>query len=210
MKNMLLLLGVVLMTACSSTPKNSDGKPLEPDVVLSRIDDLGSRPNWLKESEPFAISGGSVISLGQTQIPGDHRVEAAYRIAENNAKAQIAKAIEQRLDFVFQNAEEGTSMDEAQARSIGAEAANLTSSTLRVEKRYWEKVMTTDDSGSKKTIYRVYATVKMPETDFKRSVMDAIRKQQGKGGLSADFAQKVNQHWDKFVGAPPAPVAESQ
>src|SRR4051812_21175438 len=70
------------------TPENS------PDEVLSRIDDLSSRPKWLKESEPFRIEDGVVNSLGQTTVPGDNRVEAAYRISENNAKAAIASAIE--------------------------------------------------------------------------------------------------------------------
>jgi hypothetical protein len=40
----------------------------------------------------------------------------------------------------------------------------------------------------------------MPESDFKQAVMDAIKKARGQGGLSADFAKKVNNHWDQFVG----------
>jgi hypothetical protein len=39
----------------------------------------------------------------------------------------------------------------------------------------------------------------MPETDFKRAVINAIRKQEGKGGLSQDFSKKVDEHWDNFV-----------
>ena len=190
-----------LLAACSSAPKQPAGAELERDVVVSRIDDLSSRPTWLKESDPVHVSDGFFTSLGETVIPADHRIDAAYRIAENNAKSQIAKAIEQQLDFVFQNAEEGTTMDGSQARYIGGEAANLTASTLRLDKRYWEKVATTQDSGQRITQYRVFVTVTMPEADFKRSVLDAVRKQQGKGGLGADFARKVDQHWDRFTGA---------
>jgi hypothetical protein len=190
------------LVACSSAPKQPTPPELERDAVVSLIDDLSSRPQWLKESEPVRVSDGFVTSLGETVIPADHRVDAAYRIAENNAKSQIAKAIEQRLDFVFQNAEEGTSMNATQARSIGAEAANLTTSTLRLDKRYWEKVATTQDNGQRVTQYKVFVTVRMPEADFKRSVMDAIHKQQGKGGISEDFAKKVDQHWDRFTGTP--------
>ena len=79
-------------------------------------------------------------------------------------------------------------------------AANLTTSTLRLDKRYWEKVATTQDNGQRVTQYKVFVTVKMPEADFKRSVMDAIHKQQGKGGIGEDFAKKVDQHWDRFTG----------
>jgi hypothetical protein len=199
MKHVNYLIILVTMAGCSSTPKGNDGKAIEPDQVLSRIDDLGERPSWIKESASFTVGGGNVTALGQTTIPGDHRVEAAYRIAENSAKAAIAGGIEQRLDFVFQNSEEGTGMDSTQARYIGAEAAKITTSSLRPSKRYWEKVLTTDESGNKRTVYRVFATVSMPEADFRKAVIDAARKQNGKGGLSQDFSKKVDAHWDKFV-----------
>jgi hypothetical protein len=199
MKKIIIFTLLSFITACSSEQKSElKTSETEPDKVIARIDDLKERPSWVKESEPFRIEGAHIISLGQTIIPGDNRVEAAYRIAENNGKAAIASAIESRLDTVFQNAEEGTDMS-TQARYIGAEATKLTTNSLRLDKRYWEKIATTDDSGQRKTIYKVFATVKMPESDFKKAVLDAIRKQQGKGGLSEDFSKKVNDHWDKFV-----------
>lgn len=170
-----------------------------PDKVVSRINDMSARPGWLNEEKPFEVKEGSVISLGQTTIPGDNRVEAAYAIADNNAKGAICSAIESRLDFVFQNAEEGTSIDSTQARRIGAEACKITTSSIRPGSRYWEKVAMTSDSGERITRYKVFATVRMPETDFKRAVINAIRKQEGKGGLSSDFSKKVDEHWDSFV-----------
>lgn len=200
MKKLALVLPALLIAGCSSAPTASTPEST-PDRVIARIDDLSSRPSWLKESESFKVESGEVISLGQTTIPADHRVEAAYRIAENSAKAGIASAIEQRLEFVFQNAEEGTALGSTQARYIGAEASKLVTNSIRPSKRYWEKVATTDDSGNRKTIYRVFASVTMPEPDFKRAIMDAISKAQGKGGLSADFAKKVDAHWDSFTNA---------
>lgn len=184
---------------CSSASKHPTPENTS-DVVMSRIDDLSHRPDWLKESETFKIKDGMVYSLGSITIPGDHRVEAAYRIAENNAKAAIAGAIEQRLNFIFQNAEEGTAMDSTQARYIGAEASDLLASSIRPGQKYWEKVATTRDSGERITEYKVFAVVTMPEQDFKKAILDSARHREGKGGLSADFAQKVDQHWDKFVG----------
>ena len=157
----------------------------------------------MKESEPFRIKDATVTSLGQTTIPGDNRVEAAYRIAENNAKGAIANAIELRLETIFQNAEEGTSFDADQARYIGAEASKLTTSSIHINDRYWEKVATTQDNGQRVTQYRVFADVTMPEADFKRAVMDAIARAHGKVGLSEDFAKKVDAHWDQFTGIQP-------
>lgn len=178
------------LAACSTTGG---------DVVVSRSDDLSSRPSWAKEAESFKIEDGTVYSLGTTTISADSRIEAGYRIAENNAKGAIASAIEQRLNYIFQNAEEGTELDARQTRFIGAEFTKLTTSSIRPGGRYWEKVATTDANGQKKLIYRVYARVSMPEEDFKKAIFDAIRRAQGKVGLSQDFAQKVDQHWNEFV-----------
>src|SRR5258708_5314103 len=109
MKRLMLILSMIVIAGCSSSPKkisDMQGNVGE-ERVLSRIDELSSRPSWLKESEPFRIEAGKVYSLGMTSLPADDRVEAGFRIAENNGKAAISHAIEQRLDFVFQNAEEG-------------------------------------------------------------------------------------------------------
>ena len=196
MIKILTIVGLLSLVACTTTPKSPESQP---DSVISRIDDLDARPDWLKESEPFKIANGQVVSLGSTTIPGDHRVEAGYRIAENNAKANIASAIENRLEFIFQSAEEGTSLDATQARYIGAEASKIVTSSIRQDKRYYEKVATTHDNGQRVTQYKIFTTVTMPEVDFKRAILDAARKAQGKGGLSADFAKKVDDHWQSFV-----------
>lgn len=194
---MTTLVAALVATGCSSSPPKHNIE--QDEKVLSRIDDLSSRPGWVKESEPFIIKDGIVTSLGQTTIPADNRVEAAYRIAENSAKAAISNNIEQRLSFVFQNAEEGTGMDATQARYIGAEASELTTSEIKIGKRYWEKVSTVTGSGEPRVVYKVFASVTMSEADLKRAILDAARKRQGKGGLSADFSAQVSKHWDKFV-----------
>ncbi len=204
MRKIALLLAPVLISAgCSSTPNNTESDALTPetapDKVLARINDMSNRPSWLNEEKPFDRRDGSVIFLGQTTIPGDHRVEAGYAVAENNAKGSICGSIESRLDFVFQNAEEGTGVDANQVRRIGAEACKITSSSIRPGNRYWEKVATTTDTGERVTRYRIFATVTMPEGDFKRSIMEAIKRQRGQGGISQDFAKKVDQHWEQLV-----------
>ena len=88
-----------------------------------------------------------------------------------------------------------------QARFIGAETSKLVSSSLRVSKRYWEKVSAATSTNERTIQFRVFTLVEMPESDFKTAIVNAARKRQGKGGLSADFAKKVDQQWDKFVAA---------
>jgi hypothetical protein len=189
---------IAAISACSTSnlklsPENKK------DVVLSRIDNLEERPGWLKESQPFIIKNGKVISLGSTTIPSDHRVSAAYRIAQNNAKAGIATAIEQRLSFIFQNAEEGTEIDSSQVRYISGEASNIVSSSIRPGHQYWEKIATTTDDGERVTQYKIFSTVVMPEKFFKGAIKEAIRNSKVTRGISSDFSDKVDQHWDKFV-----------
>lgn len=196
------LLLLAFSVGCSSTNSKKIAEiqgNVGAERVLSRIDELSARPAWLKESEPFRIESGKVYSMGMTSLPVDDRVEAGFRIAENNGKAAISNAIEQRLDFVFQNAEEGTAMSTTQARYIGAEASKLTTSSLRPSKRYWEKVATTQENGQVTVQYRVFVLVEMPENDFKAAIVDAIRRSKGKAGISAEFAEKVDKHWDQFA-----------
>lgn len=203
MKNVLLIACVVSLAGCASTnnskTRSAENAETQPDKVLSRINDLSSRPGWLNEEKPFDIAKGKVISLGQTSIPGSDRVEAAYLIAENNAKGAICSTIESRLEFIFQNAEEGTAIDSNQVRRIGSEACKLTASSIHIGNRYWEKVAMTTDSGERITRIKVFATVEMPEADFKRAILNSVRKQEGKSGISKGFAQKVDEQWDKFV-----------
>lgn len=178
--------------------------PTPVDRVIARIDGMDSRPDWLKESEPFVLDSGSVVSLGVTEIPGDHRIEAAYRIAESNADAAIAGAIEKRLEVLFQNAEEGTAMDDRQARYIAGEATRLVTSSLRPRHRYWEKILSTGETGRRLIKYRVFATVEMPEAEFRQAIVEATRRASGKAGLSQDFSEKVDRQWNHFIDPKPA------
>lgn len=187
-----LALSVLACAACSSVSMK--------DQVIARSDDLSSRPEWVKDSETFTVSKGTVYMLGSTTIPATSSPDRAYRIAENNAKQGLSSAIEQKLDFVFQNAEDGTEIGSDQTRFIGMEASKLVTSAIRPSNRYWEKVVTVTGANAddKAVVYRVYARVAMPEKEFKKAIERAIAKAQKKG-LSADFAKKVDAQWDRFT-----------
>lgn len=202
MNNKITLMLLILAYGCSSNQKDLNTNfPAESELeekVISRIDGLSSRPTWFQESEVFKISEGNVISLGSAVIPGDHRLDGAIRIAQSNAKMGICSSIEQRLDFIFQNAQEGTNLDSNQTHYIGAEACKLTTSSLQNGKIYWEKVVSKKDSGEKYSQYKVFATVMMKEDELKKAILKVANNHAGKGGLSKDFADKVNEHWDQF------------
>ncbi len=196
------LIVATVLSACSSNPKLVEDKNVQesPDVVMSRIDNMSEPPPWLKESEVYKVSDGQIYFLGKQVINADENTEQAFRSAELNAKAGIAKAIEQKFSFVFQNAEEGYNVDAAQARFMGIEASKeIKTGNIRIAKRYWEKYRTTLDNGQRVTKVSVFALVQMPEPEFKAAIIDAARARQGKGGLSADFAKKVDAQWDQFT-----------
>ena len=188
---------LIAFSGCA-TPSQPNAES-QKEVVVSRIDGLSERPSWLKESEPLRFENGYAIALGVATIPGDNRVEAGYRIAENNAKAGIANSISQKLEFIFQQAQEGTGIDTDSSRFIGAESSKLLTSAVRSDKRYFEKVATTMDNGERVTQYRIFATVKMAESDFKKAVIEALEAAKGKKGMSDEFKEQVNKHWESFT-----------
>lgn len=203
----LALAMATMLAACSSSPKTEMEKVVEAQIgserVLSRMDEMSSRPKWVTEETPFKIEGGTVTSLGFAAIPSDHNLQAGYRIAENNSKAAIASAVSSRLEFIFQQAEESTTMGTNQVQFIGSETSRLTTNSMRLSRRYFEKVATTTEGGQVSVQYKIFVLTSMPESDFKVAITDAIRKNQGKLGISSEFAKKVDQQWENFVNANP-------
>ena len=50
MKNIVFVLSVVFLVGCGTSVKNPTKPEIEPDVVVSRIDNLSSRPDWIWKS----------------------------------------------------------------------------------------------------------------------------------------------------------------
>lgn len=203
MKKVILVLFTMVVSGCSSAPKSGVINAGHEEVI-SRIDDLSSRPSWVSESEPFKIENGKVLSIGMTNTSADNtNLAAVFRISDSNGKAAISHAIEQRLDYVFQQADEGTEIGANRVQFIAGEASKLTSNSLRTTKHYWEKVRIVQENGQPVIRLKVFSLVEMPENDFKSAIVDATRRSQGKAGISAEFAKKVDQHWDSFVKGEP-------
>ena len=187
-----VLATVLTLSACASS--------MMKDEVLARSDDLTSRPKWASEEKTFTIEKGTVYMMGTHEMPvAGKRLSTGYRVAENNAKSGLSGAIEQRLNFIFQNAEEGDEMGADQTRFIGGETSKLVTSSIRPANRYWEKVaVVVDGDGTRDVVYRIFVRVSMPEADFKKAIQEAIKRNSGKKGISEDFAKKVEAHWDQM------------
>jgi hypothetical protein len=187
-------LAMIVFQACSSTPPV---KGYQDDETLSTVNN-SRQPDWADETKPFVIKSGRVYSVGVTTLRGSDRPEAGGRIAENNARANFAKAIENRMEFVFQNSEENADTDSTQARYIGSEVSSLTSHSMTVEGHWWKRYAQSQEDGSRKIYYKVYSLVAMPENDLRKAIDAAINKV-GDKKLSQSFQAKVDAQWDRFV-----------
>ncbi len=202
----ILIVGFLMMkflTGCASAPAT---KGYEKDQVLSTLGDR-SIPDWAEDGEakPFVIKDGKAFSVGVTTLRGDERPEAGLRIAENNARAHIAKAVENKLEFVFQNSEENASLDSTQARYIGSELSSLTTHSIRVEGAFWKRFAQSQEDGSRHIYYKLYSMVSISESELKQAINEAMNKGVATHKLSEDFSSKVNKQWDRFVeGAAPS------
>lgn len=190
---------IICCQACSSTPAT---KGYEDDKTLSTLNGQ-SQPDWADESKPFFIRDGKAYSIGFTTLRGDDRPEAGLRVSENSARGNFAKAVEDRMEFVFQNAEENAGMDSTQAKFIGSEVSRLTSHSIRVESHFWKRYAQSSESGDRHIYYKVYSLVTMPENDLKKAIDDAIAGRVEKS-LSPSFQAKVDQQWDRFVEGKPS------
>jgi hypothetical protein len=197
MNKMIVVIGFmsIVFQGCSSAPSV---RGYEKDETLSTLNGK-DQPDWADESTPFVIRSGKVYSVGVTTLRGEDRPEAGFRIAENNARANFAKTIENRLEFVFQNSEENAGMDSTQARYIGSEVSSITSHSMRTEGHWYKRYAQSQDDGSRRIYYKVYSLVTMPEEDLKKAVNDAISGKVAEHKLSQNFQQKVDAQWDRFV-----------
>lgn len=195
-----LLVGLMLNTACSSSPKMANGLPFQKDETLSTAGDKPA-PDWVEQGElqPFVIKSGKVYSVGITTLRGDERPEAGVRIAENNARANFAKSIENRMEFLFQGAEENAGFDSTQAKWIGSEASSITSHSMVAEGRWWKRYSQMQENGDRRIFYKIYSLVTMSEPDLKQAVFKAANKGVANNQVSAEFQKQVSKQWDRFV-----------
>lgn len=219
MKPWFLLFVIVVINGCGSAPKDEEAPPAMSEQTATSASHRSvtipanqapsadkrsrgkepKRPSWIDTKNPFQIKGGYVFALGQTVTPPGAGIEEGYIIASNAAKEEICKATEYRLDFIFQDSEEGSSVDHKQIKDIGMEVCNDAASHTKPGRRYWEKVMTTASNGDRVVVYRVFVTDVIPEKKFMSLVSGAIKKHEGKGNIPKDYVKQFRKRWARFA-----------
>lgn len=191
MKNLGLVILIVSAISCSTSSKD-----LHKDVVISRIDDLKERPSWFKESVDSEFSGDYLIFWGRSTLKNNERPEIGYKIAELNAKSKIANYVSEKIKTISQSADELGAQDQSIFRSIITQKAKVKLSQIRVGKKYWEKVETSDSRGERGIEYRIFQSVIIKKEDLSKLVFEALKE--GHGKLSANFTNKVEEEFTEM------------
>ena len=85
MKKIAILTSVLALAACGGGMS---------DKVISRSDDLSSRPSWVKDDNPVVVKDGDMFITSMATVRSDRaNISQGYRIAENQAKTDLSNAI---------------------------------------------------------------------------------------------------------------------
>ena len=171
----------LILSSCASSYK---------ERVIETMDQK-DRPEWADLTKTMYEKKGKIYALGISESPIDSRISALIRIADNNARYEISRFIQNEMGFIFQNVEEGTSGGSELSHYFSTEVSKTLVSGIASESRFYEKILKTNADGDKDLNYRTYALVSIKKGDLKRSVRRAMEKE---NQLSNALKAKVLDH----------------
>lgn len=187
MKKTILFLSMLALSACGSMS----------DKVISRSDELSSRPSWVQDDNPVVVKNGDMFVTSMATVRSDRaNISQGYRIAENQAKTDLSNAIKTDIKTNFVDAQEGVEGDRFRTEFLSIEKSEISFSGLMPSNRYWEKVLVTNADGDTEMEYRFFARMKIKEADFKKQMKDFLN---GNKGLSPEFNQRVTETINEFT-----------
>lgn len=167
------------------------------DKVVSRSDELSSRPSWVQDDNPVVVKNGDMFVTSMATVRSDRaNISQGYRIAENQAKTDLSNAIKTDIKTNFVDAQEGVEGDQFRTEFLSIEKSEISFSGLMPSNRYWEKVLVTNADGDKEMEYRFFARMKIKEADFKKQMKNFLN---GNKGLSPEFNKRVTETVNAFT-----------
>ena len=116
MKKIAILTSVLALAACGGMS----------DKVISRSDDLSSRPSWVKDDNPVIVKDGDMFITSMATVRSDKaNISQGYRIAENQAKTDLANAIKTDIKANFVDAQEGVEGDQFRTEFLSIEKSEI-------------------------------------------------------------------------------------
>lgn len=195
MKAAIFYLLLVLVSGCASAPPATTYRP---DRVVGRMDEVGSRPEWATESVNVITQGEKIRFIGVAEVPGDSRIQAAFKMSDSSARGVVANKVETSVTKIVENSEAGLSMEDQNLRSLIKEVSRVSLKNIDIKNRYWEKVVRTSSDGGESMIMKVFSMIEISESDMKKMLISANR---GSNASSTDIRNKVENlirdQWDQ-------------
>lgn len=175
----------IFLANCTSAPKNTE---YESDKVIARMDDASARPSWAKESKVIFNEDNHWIILGVVEVPGDSRIQAAFKMSDANARGNIAQKIETSILKIVETSDSGLSMEDQTLKSLIREISQTSLKNIDIDDRYWEKVARTNSSGERQMVMKVFSKVKISKEDFLKMTQAQAEKSKA---ATPDIKNKV-------------------
>jgi hypothetical protein len=184
----LLALGLVLVSACSSTgPK-----------IIERADSLDERPDWAKVTEPSFEENGKKYFLGFVELDSDVSKSAAMNMADEKALSEPTRAFVD--EFLDQNqvGEELRQNSVVGQRIISATRGfRVPMPSLTIVKRYWETIVTGEHTSN----VRVYSLAEISVPDFEKAKKDSLDRLNGNSEMKKILREVGKKQRDRILGS---------
>lgn len=187
---------IPFFSGCSSAPTTTEFKP---DRVVGRMDELDSRPNWVTESTSVQEKDGKLHFIGVSEVPGDSRVQAAFKMSDASARGYVANKIETSVLKVVESSDTGLSMEDQSLQSLIQEVSKTSLKNIDVKSRYWEKVARTSSTGSESLVLKTFSLIEIPTQEMKNLLTAAVASP--KTQVKSDLRNRVKTAIDSGWGA---------
>lgn len=189
-----MALSLPLLLNCSSTP-NPDVPEFHASKVIERMSGFDSTPTWANGSKVMWKEQGEVIFANIMTMSGNSRPEACMNAAGLEGKAQMLQYIKAGITTSGQLNELSASSDPAY-ESLTAFLSQGNISGAAVRDRYWEKIVTSDESGQRVLKIRCAASIAVRSSVLEKQLAEAMNpRQQG----NPEIREKLLEAQKEFI-----------
>ena len=192
-----IIVGLVTLGACSTGKQlGSQDVEYEEDRVLGRSDGLSSRPDWARETISVFEKDGKVQFIGLSEVPGDSRSIAAFKLSDAAARGGVATKLETSVFKLVESSDTGLGLNEQQLKSLIREVSSVNLKNVDVKSRYWEKLQRTNSDGQKILVMKVFSLIEIDKEALRKMMVEKARN----AAVPADVRNKVEDmirsQWD--------------
>jgi hypothetical protein len=165
------------------------------ETVVKTMDDK-DRPSWASFEKVMYENDGKVYIVGIAEASENARLQGLSKIADNNARYEISRFINNEMGFIFQNAEEGLDQGSELSHFFGTEISKVMAHGIKTESRYYEKVLIQKPNEEPEVRTKMYSLTSIEQHTLKKLIKQSIQKQ---NNLSAELKAKVLDHLNSKI-----------